>query len=101
MLLIARNGSAIAPQGRYEKYPGTPVGGRASEKGMWCAPTQIQAAPRIGSVVVPVALPAVAHAISAMKANGSNTKAAPRIACDNETERTRCIVRLAAENLAH
>ena len=70
-----------------------PDGGSAIEKGMWCAPSQIQSAPRIGSVVVPVALPAVAHAISATNANGSSTKAAPRIACDTETDRTRCIGR--------
>ena len=45
---------------------------------MWCAPSQIHTAPRIGSVVLPLALPAVAHAISAINENGSRRKAAAR-----------------------
>ena len=45
---------------------------------MWCAPSQIQTAPRIGSVVLPLALPAVAHAMSEINEKGSKRKAAAR-----------------------
>ena len=49
-------------------------------------------APRIGSEVLPLELPAVAQAISDINASGRSMAAALRMTCDNETERTRCIV---------
>ena len=45
---------------------------------MWCAPSQIQSAPRMGSVVDPLALPAVDQAISAINENGRSRNAALR-----------------------
>jgi hypothetical protein len=86
---IAKTGKINAPKGRYERCPAKPDGGRDKSNGIECAPIQIHNAARSGSPVLPVALPAVAHAISAIKDVGSKSHATLRKTWGNAAPSTR------------
>ena len=80
-LLIAKNGKTAAPIGKYESELGINEGASANLKGTKWAPSQSHSAARMGSVVFPLALPAVAHATRAMKLIGKSVRTMLRSAC--------------------
>jgi len=88
-LRIAKTGKINAPKGRYERWPANPDGGSDKSKGIECAPIQIHSAALSGSPVLPVALPAVAQARSAINEVGSKSQATLRKTWGNAAPSTR------------